>query len=305
MDEIIRLTCPECKSKLRAKEKALGKKLKCPKCGTAVLVERPPVEKPEPEADADNIFLATTATFGDDAGDTRVINPEQMEADARQVAQAEAPSKPQEPEPLPPPKKKPEPTGEPAPPPKRKAPAPQPPKEKKEEPPKETSKTKKGEPSKEEGVHFAHPLHLRHSAHYYIFNDQKILATWKNNGRGWLWQAADTELPAAKAREEMPNSGNFFFAELDFEKNDAGKETPVALTVYKLIHDYALRALGGSPEDILPKIQGHSGLVTRLKAVLLKGIRAKTLEDPLADAPKIYDFLRSSDFHTWEVREGD
>lgn len=71
---MIRILCPNCQSKLNAKDELAGQTRKCPKCGTAVLIARPePSQSPSSESP-----LVSTATDGendsDDGGET-ILHP--------------------------------------------------------------------------------------------------------------------------------------------------------------------------------------------------------------------------------------
>jgi hypothetical protein len=54
----IAVVCPSCKAKLKAPEALIGKKVKCPGCGTSVLIEAPeapaPKKRPAPAEDYDD-----------------------------------------------------------------------------------------------------------------------------------------------------------------------------------------------------------------------------------------------------------
>ncbi len=76
---MIRVTCPNCQSKLNAKEKLAGQTRKCPKCGTSVPIPDPdiPIEDSKPEADAEPRPAAGAATL------LSVEVPEQLDATSR------------------------------------------------------------------------------------------------------------------------------------------------------------------------------------------------------------------------------
>ena len=76
---MLRIACPNCQSKLNAKEKLLGQTRNCPKCGTPVLIQ-PPDD-------------ATTAPQTEDETPTIHVEPDQAEPLAKVVAVADPVSK--------------------------------------------------------------------------------------------------------------------------------------------------------------------------------------------------------------------
>lgn len=76
---MIRITCPNCQSKLNAKEELAGQTRKCPKCGTSVLIPDPdiPIEDSKSEAAAQPRPATGAATL------LSVEVPEQLDSTSR------------------------------------------------------------------------------------------------------------------------------------------------------------------------------------------------------------------------------
>ena len=83
---MLRITCPNCQSKLNAKEKLIGQKRKCPKCGSEVLIA-----PPDDEANEAATPPQETASESDAEMPSIIVSPQETEPLAQVVAVADPP----------------------------------------------------------------------------------------------------------------------------------------------------------------------------------------------------------------------
>lgn len=219
---MIRVICPNCQSKLNAKEELLGQKRKCPKCGQAVLIARP---------DADS-----------------------------------QPSPPS-------PQRVAEPAAEPA-------------------------ADQHARRDDEEGLHpLAVPDRLCRTSYYVICDKSRLVATWENNGHGWMLRTSSGLVSAARNQDQIPAEGNFTLVELKLGTTDQGHRLR-GITAYQLAQRWALTKLNRGDDKILSSVTGPGSLGREQKNVVRQAIKDRFMSEVFQGADHVRDYLANTDYHS-------
>jgi len=202
---MICLNCPQCKSKLNAKDKLAGQTRKCPNCGTQVKI-------PHPNA------AAQPAVEQADAGQPGLL--------ALDV-----------------------------------------------------------------------PQRLDRMNRYLICDNTRLVASWENNGRGWMLKTGMGMISARHNPDQLPNRGDFKLIELKFVNTDDGPKLN-GITSYQLAAQWALVTLDKGDDKILSKISGPGHLDKNQKKVVRQTIMDHLMHQVWTDADNVLEYLASTDYHS-------
>ena len=90
------------------------------------------------------------------------------------------------------------------------------------------------EPATEEGLPLPDlPTHLNRESHYLICDRTHLVATWQNDGRGWMLKTNAGLIPAKRNREKLPTQGDFKLVELKLSMTSEGRRL-TGLTSYQV-----------------------------------------------------------------------
>ncbi len=231
---MIRVICPNCQSKLNAKEELLGQKRKCPKCGQAVLIARPDADsQPSPPSPQ------------------RVAEPA-VERHARQDAERHARQ--------------------------------------------DADQAARGDA--EEGLHpLEVPDRLCRTSHYVICDKSRLVATWENNGQGWMLRTSSGPVSAARNQDKIPAEGNFTLVELKLGTTDQGHRLR-GITAYQLARRWALTKLNRGNDKILSAVTGPGSLGREQKNVVRQAIKDRFMSEVFEGADHVRDYLANTDYHS-------
>ena len=214
---MIRVVCPNCQSKLNAKDELAGQTRKCPQCGAPVLIA--PSETPE--------------------GSSSIESPDDG------------------------------PHAEP-----------------------------RSEPVLGANLRLAEvPSRLDALSRYWICDQSKLVAAWKNDGQGWMLKTRAGMVSAKRNRDMLPNRGNFKLVELRLVETEQGHRLQ-GITSYQLATSWALTSLNLGDHAILSKVTGPGSLSKEQKAVLRLEIRDQLMHDVWKDAENVLQYLSDTDYHS-------
>jgi hypothetical protein len=143
-----------------------------------------------------------------------------------------------------------------------------------------------------------HPPERLERAHRFLVCDRaRLIATWENNGQGWLLKINSGLLPAARHQDKLPVEGDFRLIELKLESTPQGHRL-IGLASYKLTRRYALVNLARGDDAILKAVVGPAGLSREQKNVVRQALREHFMAAVWQNAENVLDFLKSTDFHT-------
>jgi hypothetical protein len=135
---------------------------------------------------------------------------------------------------------------------------------------------------------------------YWICDSTHVLATWANDGKGWLLKTNAGMGSASRNREKVPCEGNFVLVELKMETPAEGMKLR-GITAYKLPLRWALPAIAESDDAICAKITGYGTLSKEVKGVIRLALKEHFMYEIWEGATKVLEFLNSPDAHTHSV----
>ena len=144
------------------------------------------------------------------------------------------------------------------------------------------------------------PEHLNRESHYLICDRTHLVATWENNGHGWMLKTTSGFLPAKRNRDKLPSQGDFKLVELKLSLTPEGKRLK-GLTVYQLALQWALIVLDQGDEPIIGKIVGFGSLNQDQKAIVRQALGDQFMRPVWQDAADVLAYLGNTDYHTSSV----
>ncbi len=138
---------------------------------------------------------------------------------------------------------------------------------------------------------------LDRESHYLICDKTRVVATWANNGAGWMVRAGQGFLPARRAREKLPDSGEFQLTELKFTMTPDGKRL-CGIVSYELVSRWALTVLDQGDDNIAEKIAGLGRLNREQKIAVRQALKEQFMRPVWQDAAAVLEYLGSVDYHS-------
>ena len=126
------------------------------------------------------------------------------------------------------------------------------------------------------GLEFKPPELLGRHNHYLICNSKEVVATWEEDGKGWMVRVKDGFVRASTNPAQLPSMGTFVLIEIAIEVEGPIKSL-VGVHAYAIPSAIALSRLGKSDHAILACIEGRTMLSDRQKALVRQRVNAKFL----------------------------
>lgn len=141
------------------------------------------------------------------------------------------------------------------------------------------------------------PTQLERTSRYLICDNTKVVASWQNNGQGWMLKTTAGFISAKRNRDLLPNRGDFKLVELKFTTTgDAPRLRDI--TSYQLAASWALTCLEKGDHEILATVIGAGCLNKQQKNALRQAIRDQLMHQVWADAKNVLDYLANTDYHS-------
>jgi hypothetical protein len=144
------------------------------------------------------------------------------------------------------------------------------------------------------------PERLNRESHYLICDRAQLVATWENNGSGWMVKSGGGFLSAKRSRDTLPGQGDFKLVELKFTITPDGKRL-AGLTTYQLAAHWALTVLAQGDDVIVEKITGYGFLNREQKNAVRQALRDQFMRQVWSDAAAIVEYLGNTDYHSHSV----
>jgi phage FluMu protein Com len=141
------------------------------------------------------------------------------------------------------------------------------------------------------------PERLNRESHYLICDRSRVMATWENNGAGWMYRSGAGFMSAKRTRESLPAQGNFQLVELKFAITPEGRRL-AGLTTYQLISQWALNALASNDDAIVSKITGLGSLNGDQKNAVRQALKDQFMRDVWAESTVVVEYLANTDYHS-------
>lgn len=144
------------------------------------------------------------------------------------------------------------------------------------------------------------PDRLTRESHYLICDKTHVVATWENNGSGWMYRAGKGFISAKRNRENLPTQGDFKLVELKFTVSPEGKRLS-GLTSYQLVTRWALTALDQGDDSIVGKITGMGCLNRDQKNAVRQALKDQFMREVWQDSAEVIAYLGNVDYHSPSV----
>lgn len=132
---------------------------------------------------------------------------------------------------------------------------------------------------------------------YWICDSAHIIATWANDGKGWMLKTTAGMISAARNQDQVPNQGNFVLVELKMTSGDEGLRLR-GIATYQLPSRWALPAIIEGDDRICEKITGYGSLTKEQKSVIRLALREQFMHEIWEGATKVLEYLHNADYHT-------
>ncbi len=152
-------------------------------------------------------------------------------------------------------------------------------------------------PSETKLPHFEAPERLDRQNRYLICDKAKLVATWKNDGHGWMLKTGFGMISATRNHEQLPAQGNFKIVELKIDMTDDGLRLH-GLAVYQLAPRWALTKLDKGDDQIVSSITGAGALNRDQKNVVRQFIKDQFMRQVWEGADEVLDYLGNTDYHS-------
>jgi hypothetical protein len=141
------------------------------------------------------------------------------------------------------------------------------------------------------------PGRLDRQNHYLICDRSKLVATWKDDGQGWMLKTNTGLVSAVRNPDQLPNQGDFKLVELKMEMTDAGLRL-AGITSYQLAQRWALTCLDKGHDKIVSRITGLGCLNRDQKHVVRQVIKDHFMREVWAEADNVLEYLANTDYHS-------
>jgi hypothetical protein len=140
---------------------------------------------------------------------------------------------------------------------------------------------------------------LNRQNHYFICDRAHVLATWTNNGKGWMLRTGTATVSAKRNLDKLPNQGAFHLVELKFAATPEGKRlSGIACYQFASQGAAALAGLEQGDDLILEKLGGPSGLNSDQKAAVRRVLKEQFMRPVWENAAAVLDYLANTDHHS-------
>ncbi len=144
------------------------------------------------------------------------------------------------------------------------------------------------------------PTRLNRDSHYVICDKSYVVATWANDGRGWMSRRGTGFISAKRNRENLPPAGEFQLVELKFAMLPEGKRL-TGLSSYHLASRWALTVLHEGDDQIVGKIAGPGSLNREQKSAIRQSLKDQFMREVWASATAVLEYLGNTDYHSHSV----
>jgi hypothetical protein len=141
------------------------------------------------------------------------------------------------------------------------------------------------------------PKRLVRANRYLICDKTKVVATWQNNGEGWMLRTSHGPINATRNCEKLPAHGSFTFIELHMQMTEPGVRL-CGLHCYRLAEHWALTTLDEGDHRILSRISGPGSLNKEQKATIRKYLIEEFMREVWQDSRDVMDYLANTDYHS-------
>ena len=141
------------------------------------------------------------------------------------------------------------------------------------------------------------PERLSRANHYFICDRTQVIATWQNDGNGWMIRGDFGFVNAHRNQDKLPNQGDFRLVELQLRVDEEGLRLH-GLRVYQLAKRWALLNLARGDDTVLKAVTGPGCLLREHKHAVRQQIKEHFMPQVWEQARAVLDFLANADYHS-------
>ncbi len=146
------------------------------------------------------------------------------------------------------------------------------------------------------------PERLTRSNRYLVCDRTQVVASWQNDGQGWLIRGDRGFVNAFRNTDKIPNQGDFKLVEL--QMTSEGERLQLrGLRIYQLAPRWALVQIARGDDAILKVVVGPGSLFRDQKNAVRQQIRELFNFEVWEDVHALREFLSNNDFHSSVVVE--
>jgi len=146
------------------------------------------------------------------------------------------------------------------------------------------------------------PERLHRGSRYFICDRTRVIATWQNDGHGWMVWGDGGFVRAFRNADKIPNQGDFKLVELRLSVEPERLRIR-GLRVLQLALRWALVQLARGDDAILRAVTGPAGLLREQKNAIREHIKDQFTHEVWDEAPAVREYLFNADFHSSEAAE--
>lgn len=139
------------------------------------------------------------------------------------------------------------------------------------------------------------PDRLNRQSRYLICDRTSVVATWQNNGQGWMLKDRGGHVSAARNPEKLPAQGNHTMVELSLAVTDDGPRLQ-GIHSFKLAEHWALNTLAQGDDRICSRITGPGALGKEQKMAIRTYLAETLMREIWAEAREVLDYLANPDY---------
>jgi len=144
------------------------------------------------------------------------------------------------------------------------------------------------------------PERLNREHHFLICDKTRLVATWENNGHGWMLKTGAGFISAKRNHEKLPAQGDFKLVELKFDMTPEGKRLS-GLATFQLANRWALTTLDQADDLVVGKLTNFGFLNKDQKNVVRQALRDQFMRQVWENAAEVLDYLGNPDYHSHGV----
>jgi len=141
------------------------------------------------------------------------------------------------------------------------------------------------------------PERIDRNSYYLICDKSKLVATWENNGQGWMLKTSFGLVSASRNFDQLPAQGDFKLVELRLDVTDEGKRLR-GIRSYQLAQRWALTELDKGDDQIIAKIADLGFLNKEQKSVVRNAVKEHFMRHVWENAGNVLDYLGNTDYHS-------
>jgi hypothetical protein len=141
------------------------------------------------------------------------------------------------------------------------------------------------------------PERLDRMSHYLICDPIRLVATWENNGRGWMVHTRGGMVSVHRNQDKLPSEGDFTLVALKLAMTDAGLRLE-HIVAYRLSRRWALTRLEKGEDQVLGAVIGPGCLNRDQKAVVRNLIKNQFMRQVWEKAERVMEYLANTDYHS-------